>query len=173
MVSQRAAQLRSDFDRSFAAPPRAPSAAPVDLLAIRLGEQPYALRLAEIAGLFADKKLTRLPQSVPAFLGIAGFRRSVVPVYDLSVLLGDPGAASPRWLVIAAAGAFALAFDSFDGYLRLAPEDIAQPEHSAAARPHLRGLASAAGGLRPIVDLASILQAIELRAHGLVPPPLE
>jgi purine-binding chemotaxis protein CheW len=177
-VSERAAQLRRDFDRSFAEPPAGRPAAPVDLLAIRLGTEPYALRLSEIAGLFADKKLTRLPDSVPEFLGLAGFRGSVVPVYDLRVLLGHAGGEAPRWLVIAVAGMVALAFDGFDGHLRLGQEGIAQPEPGIAKRPHVRALArpgddrsALAGTLRPIVDLASVVEAIGPRASGAVPPP--
>ena len=178
-VSERAAQLRRDFDRAFAEPPARRPEAPVDLLAIRLGTQPYALRLAEVAGLFVDKKLTRLPNSRPEFLGLAGFRGSVVPVYDLRLLLGHAGAAAPRWLVTAAAGVVALAFDGFDGHLRLPQEAIAQPQRSAAVRRHVRGLVqagaerspAAAGLLRPIVDLASVLEAIGQGAAAPPPPP--
>jgi purine-binding chemotaxis protein CheW len=172
-LSQRAAQLRHEFDRAFAAPPPVPQAAPVDLLAIRLGAEPYALRLAEVGGLFADKKLTRLPQAGHACLGIAGFRGSLVPVYDLRVLLDCPGRAAPRWLVVTADGTLALAFDAFDGHLRLAPDSLAQPEQGAAAHPHIHGLARAEarspGPLRTIVNLASVLKAVERRAREPAP----
>ena len=49
-------ELRRAFDRSFAeAPGGAPEADALEsLLAIRVGGDPYALRLSEIAGLFAD-----------------------------------------------------------------------------------------------------------------------
>ena len=60
---ERATQLRRDFDRSFADPPPAEIAVAEDLLAIRLGTLDFALRLSEIAGLFAgprDNWLSRL-----------------------------------------------------------------------------------------------------------------
>ena len=168
-LAQRAAELRRNFDRSFAVPPRSRQAASLDLLAIRLGGEPYALHLAAVSGLFAGKKFTRLPQAAPEFLGIAGFRGSVVPVYDLRVLLACASGAPPRWLVVASGTPVALAFDGFDGHLRLPREGIARQERSDAARPHVRELARVAGLSRPIVDLASILEAIRERARPDAP----
>ena len=55
-ISKRAAELRRDFDRGFADPPFVVSETRQDLLAIRLGARRLAIRLSEIAGLFADKK---------------------------------------------------------------------------------------------------------------------
>ncbi len=89
-VTGRAAELRDAFDRVFAeAHPPAPPPSE-DLLAIRIASEPYALRLTEIAGLFADRKITPVAGRVSALLGIAGFRGLIVPVYDLQVLLGCP-----------------------------------------------------------------------------------
>jgi purine-binding chemotaxis protein CheW len=139
--------------------------ASLDLLAIRLGGEPYALHLAAVSGLFAGKKFTRLPQAAPEFLGIAGFRGSVVPVYDLRVLLGCVGGEAPRWLVVVAGSPVALAFDGFDGHLRLPQDGIARQERSEAAPAHVRELARVAGLPRPIVDVASILVAIQQRAR--------
>ena len=167
-LAQRACELRRNFDRSFTVPPRSRQAASLDLLAIRLGGEPYALHLAAVSGLFAGKKFTRLPQAAPEFLGIAGFRGSVVPVYDLRVLLGCASGAPPRWLVVASGSPVALAFDGFDGHLRLPQKGIARQERNDAAR-HVRELARVAGLSRPIVDLASILAAIRERARQDVP----
>jgi len=69
----RAAALRQEFDRSFADPPLIDVAAKEDLLAIRLATQEFAIRLSEIAGLFADKKITPVPSANSALLGITGF----------------------------------------------------------------------------------------------------
>ena len=143
------------FDRAFAAPLRADAAAKHDLLAIRVGARTLRHALSEIAGLFADRKITRVPGSNAALLGIAGFRGAIVPVYSL------PDAArafrqrsAPRWLVIAAAAPVALAFDAFEGHLRvLGRRDPAaaiaradarlRPEFIRTARCRSTGLASA------------------------------
>jgi chemotaxis signal transduction protein len=174
MTRLSATQLRRDFDRAFAEPPRARRAASLDLLAIRLHDDPYALRLAGIAGLFADKPLAPLPGSPPEFLGIAGFRSNVVPVYDLRALLHGSGSGSraPRWLAVVDGAAVALAFDGFDGFLKLAPERIARPAPGEPAHTHVHELARAADGtLRPLVDLASVLAAIRQRVRQDPPPP--
>ena len=74
-VVTHAAELRRDFDRSFAEMPSPGKSSVEDLLAIRLGVQDYALRLSEIAGLFAGKKITPVPGGHRAQLGIVGFPR--------------------------------------------------------------------------------------------------
>lgn len=168
-LAGRAAELRRRFDRSFAEPPRGRPAATVDLLAIRLGGEPCALPLAAVAGLFADKKFTRLPQAVPECLGIAGFRGSVVPVYDLRALLGGgAGGAPPRWLVVAAGSPVALAFDAFDGHLRMPLDALAPLRPGESARPHVRELTYASAAevpLRSLIDLESVVAAIRQRAR--------
>jgi len=173
-LAQRAAELRRNFDRSFAEPPRSRQAASLDLLAIRLGGEPYALHLAAVTGLFAGKKFTRLPQAAPELLGIAGFRGSVVPVYDLRVLLGCADGEAPRWLVIAAASAVALAFDGFDGHLRLPLDAIAPQGPGESTRPHVRELVRVAASdlpLRSLIDVDSVVASIQQRVRQDVPTP--
>jgi purine-binding chemotaxis protein CheW len=86
-IGERAAAMRLAFDRSFAEPLRPATEAVENLLAIRIGTQAYALRLAEVAGLFADRKVTPVPGGDAALVGIAGFRGAIVPVYGLHTLL--------------------------------------------------------------------------------------
>jgi chemotaxis signal transduction protein len=155
-LADRAADLRAHFDRSFAEAPRAAAAATEDLLAIRLGGAPYALRLGELAGLFVDRRVAPVPSAVRELLGIAGFRGAIVPVYDLRLLLGCAATAPPRWLVIAAQLPVGFGFDVLEGHLRVGTGAIAT---------------GAAGGAlvqtpepRPIVALAAVLAAIAQRA---------
>src|ERR1700760_4167096 len=101
-VRGRIDELRGDFDRSFAEPARSHDVEHAELLAVRAGGRPYALRLSQTAGLHPDRPVTPLPGPIPALLGLAGFAGTVVPVYDLAGLLGHPGATRPRWLVLAA-----------------------------------------------------------------------
>jgi purine-binding chemotaxis protein CheW len=160
-VSERAAELRRDFDRSFAESPSAGISSIEDLLAVRVGAQGLAMRLSEIAGLFADKKITPVPGSNVALLGIAGFRGSIVPVYDLQNLLGLSSGQTPRWLVIAASAPVALAFPAFEGQRRVSLDAI-KPQHSDE-KPHnyTRNIVQFESGLRPIIDLPSVLEAIK------------
>jgi chemotaxis signal transduction protein len=168
-VCERALLLRREFDASFSEPTRTRRTASIDLLAIRVGADAYALRLSAVAGLFVDRKVTRLPGASPDCLGIAGFRGAVVPVYDLRVLMGhEGGGVPPRWLVVVAAAAVALAFDATDCTLRLPAEAVAGAAPGEAVAPHVREVVrSAASGadLRPLIDLDSVVESIRRRAR--------
>lgn len=159
-LADRAEELRDAFDRSFVAPARIEEAAAADLLAIRIGSEACALRLTDIAGLFADKKITRVPGRAAALLGIAGFRGAVMPVYDLAALLGYPMAKMPRWLAMASAAPVAFAFEAFDGHRRLTRDALVRPETDDHARKYVSEMVRMDDIVRAIVDLPAILQAI-------------
>jgi len=165
-MHERADELRQAFDRSFAlAPDTATDTGTVEnLLAVRIGSRSYVLRLAEASGLFVDKKVTWLPSPVSALLGIAGLRGTVLPVYDLGMLLGCPKAAAPRWLLVTAVTPVGLAFDGFDGYLSVRREAIVPEVRAEARERHVREVVQAIDLVRPLISLASVLASIENRA---------
>jgi purine-binding chemotaxis protein CheW len=167
-LRDRALQLRQDFDRAFAQPVRVDEAEEEDLLGIRVGEQACAIRLSEIAGIHVGKKVMRVPGAHAALLGIAGFRGSLVPVYDLQLMLGHARGAAPRWLVVAAAAPIALAFATFDGRLRVARGEILPHAKHADMPQYAQSVVRAAGVVRPILHLPSILAALDvvgMKAH--------
>jgi len=171
-LMQRAAELRLAFDSSFADAPAAASAPTTALLAIGVGSNSYALRLAEISGLYADKKITPVPTETRDLLGLTGFRGVLIPVYDLRSLLGysvitaTAAITMPRWLVLVASKTpVAMAFEQFDGYLGVAAELIVPETSRASGRPYVFGTVPTADGLRPIVGLDSILDSIRQRAQ--------
>lgn len=159
---ERAMEMRREFDRAFADPVRFDETLKENYLAIRAGGQACALRLSEISGLFADRKITPVPGGHTALRGIAGFRGVILPVYDLPAALGFSSAQSPRWLVIAKMAPVALAFETFDGQLRV-PANAVLPQ---AARPEMSGYArdflhtETFSG--PIIHLPSVLGAIKV-----------
>jgi chemotaxis signal transduction protein len=164
-AASRAAKLRLAFDQAFAAPIHLEGKSREQLLAVRVAAQALAIRLSEISGLHVDKKITPVPGGHAALLGIAGFRGAILPVYDLRTMLGHPTGERPRWLVIAAAAPVALAFDTFDGQLRV-PHDAIVPQ---AAGPEVRGYARKFVGSRkfvgPLLHLPSVLEAIDREAR--------
>lgn len=164
-LAGRVEMLREAFDRSFAQPPVLEAARTEDLLAIRVAGNPYALRVAEIAGLFADKAVVPVPSAVPELLGVSGLRGAIVPVYDLAVLLGYPAQAAPRWLVLARSREpVALAFDAMEAQLAVSPQDVIFEVGDAGA--HARGSLRAEGGLRLIAHLPSVLDDIHKRVEA-------
>ena len=171
-----AAALREEFDRSFAALPAEPVPSE-ELLAIRVGSSSYAVRLRDVSELVAGHPVSRLASTTPSLLGLASLRGGVVPVFSLASLLGAAAglplpATTPRWLLLCSGQEpFALAFDGFDGYLRL-PAAALRGEEPGTARRLTSGLARAPGtgsfgsGFidRPLIDLPSIAAALKARS---------
>jgi chemotaxis signal transduction protein len=166
LVAERLGGLRGEFDRSFTEPVRRHDAEHAELLAIRAGGRPYALRLSQTSGLYPERPVTALPGPQPALLGVAGFGGSIIPVYDLAALLGHAIADRPRWLVLAAGTPpLALAFHELDGHLRVRADSIVAEGHQGTSS--LRGMVALAGGTRSIVDLPATRAAV----HGLTGHP--
>ena len=160
-VAGRAAELRLAFDRAYAEPAHLDKALTEDLLAIRVGTQAFAIRLSEISGLFADKKITPVPGGHAAPCGIAGLRGVIVPVYDLqSLLCGSPPATS-RSLAISAAAPLAFAFEAFAPQLRVSPDAILPQPARAQARSYVREFVGTRDFVGPIMHLPSLLDAIK------------
>lgn len=159
---EQARALAEAFDRGFAvARPAAPSK-PSDYLIVRIGGDPHAVPLLELAELVPLPRLTALPGSPAECLGLAGVRGVAVPVYDLRVLLGyAAGGETAPWLAILAAARVALTFDAVEGYLRLPDEDVgAGTADDASARRHVRHALRAADTMMPVLDTGSLLAAI-------------
>jgi chemotaxis signal transduction protein len=162
-VTDRVAELRAGFNRSFAEPPRRHDDEFDELLAIRAGERRYALRLRQTSGLYSDRKVTPLPGPIPALLGVAGFSGTIVPVYDLGALLGHPVAETPRWLAVAAGTpAVALAFHDLDGHVRVPTRSIIGETAGHGLRDCVRGMVPLPGGTRPIIDVPSVRTAVNV-----------
>lgn len=160
--SQTALELRRAFDAGFAQAPAGARAATEDLLALRIAGDPYAVRRGGVAGLFMDRQVTALPSPLPDFLGVAGLQGRLVPVYDLRALLGYAPAAVPRWLLLVLAPEpLGLACDGFEGQLRVTGELMAIAP--AGSRRHV-SQAVRTNPLRPLVDLASVIEAVRSRA---------
>ena len=121
-----ATALRRLFDASFAAPAALISQRLEDLLAIRVGSDPYAFRTSEIARLHVGVKIVPVPSPVAQLLGIAAIRGMMAPIYDLAALLHYPPAANPRWFVFARAPQpVGLAFETFESHLQASQSSLA------------------------------------------------
>ncbi len=163
-LRSRAAALREAFDRTFAAPPPRTDHALEDVLAVRIGGDPFALRLSEVADLRADRVVVPVPSAVPELLGLVGLRGTLAPVYDLAALLGYPPHAAARWLVVTKGAApVALAFEAFETHARV-PREAFVGDDAPSPQRHVRGAVRLDGALRPILATTSVLEAIASRA---------
>jgi purine-binding chemotaxis protein CheW len=158
----RAAHLRAVFDRSFVAAREIGEAETADFISIRAAGDPYLLRLSQIAGFFVDKRITRLPNGAAELAGIAGFRGTMMPVYDLAALLGGAPAREPRWMVVAADAPVALTFESFERHHRLPVGAIAARD-GASTGDLIRHVVRTGSLIQSVIDVPTVVAGIKSR----------
>jgi chemotaxis signal transduction protein len=153
--------LRKQFDAAFAEPFAERTADVASFLAIRIDADEYALRVEEIRGFAAARKIVPVPSGVHALLGLAGIRGAVVPVFSLRALMGYTGGDErPRWFVLGGGAVpIALAFEDFDGYLELPVSDV-RPA-GEPGRTFVREVLRIGDALRGVIALASMAKTIE------------
>lgn len=167
-LPSRASELRRAFDQSFADAPGLGAGSPEGFLVVRIGTDAYALRLSELSGLYADRHIVPLPGPVREFLGVASFRGSILPVYGLRELLGYPADPSqPRWLVLLGKVEWiGLAFDQFQGHLRVRRDEIAPAGEGQTRRLHVQEAIRSGESILPILNLSYVLEEIKRRSRS-------
>jgi purine-binding chemotaxis protein CheW len=165
VLESKAAELRQAFDRSFALPPPQASPEVEDLLTIRVAGDPYAIRLREIAGMVAGRRVVPVPAVTLDLLGLAGIRGGLVPVFGLASILGyGPAPGSPRWMLLCGAEEpIALAFSDFEGYLRLPKSSLHADENLRATRQYVNQVASTEAGARAVISIPLVVATIRNR----------
>lgn len=159
-----ASELRAEFDAAFALAHSIESPAVLDVLVVHVADHVYAMRLTEVAALYADRKLTEAPSPRRELLGLVGMRGVVAPVYDLRVLLGYAPVTSPRWLAeLKTPAPFVVAFEHFERHLRVPAEAWAAASAEAGAHRFVRGSVSTPAGSLSLLDLHAV---VESSTHG-------
>jgi len=148
--------LRREFDAAFARPVRDAGENTEDVVAIRVAGSPYALRVAELAGVSAGHRVTPVPSAHATLLGLVGIRGALVPVFDLARLLGEQAVGeTPRWIAVSRGEQpIGLAFAAVEGQLPVAASAFAVAEGERELVEHVvRG----ATGLRAVVSVVRVV----------------
>jgi len=169
----RAESYGQAFDLAFAEDRQAEACVCEAFLAIRLGEDPYALRLGEIAGLLKDREPRPIPTPLPELLGLIGFRGKLCPVYDLAALLGQGRTPIAPWIFLARGALIGYAVDRFEGQLRADPAQVVARQAGDPDRPFLHAILRQDGLPRPILDLPALTGALRDRVRTFQPKVLE
>ncbi len=160
-VANKALEMRAAFDGIFAQPPTAGKPTSDNFLLARLGPDSYAIRLADVSALLADRNIVRIESPIPEFLGFAGYRGAVLPVYRLSSLLGHAGSGTGRWLVLTRSPEpVGLLLDEYGGLLQVPRTNVTSAAMDTS-RPCVRDAARTETGIFPVVHVASVLEAIK------------
>ncbi len=120
---ERVAVMRREFDASFerAIEPAAPHE---DLLILSVGRAHFAAPLAMAARVTRARDLAPARARARALLGVLAVEASIVPAYDLGVLLDLASNAAPRaWALLTRSPAVALLFDQVVGHHRRTRDD--------------------------------------------------
>ncbi len=157
--------LRREFDATFA---RAPADVRPDadaFLAVIVGGDGYCIRVREISALTAARKIVALASPIPEFLGLAGIKGRIVPVYSLAALMGYPREArAPSWFVLGkGAQAVAFAFAGLEGQVESAPSDVLAPGDGERRR-HVGAILQTSRGVHGVLDMASLESDVAERA---------
>lgn len=153
--------LRRAFDAAFAAPVARGRDARVALLAVRVGGEPMALRVLELAGLVQARRIVAVPSRRPELLGVSGLRGAVVSIYGLARLVGRADDGEPRWIALAGGGdGIGLAVATLEGHLLVRPEELSPVAPGGEARPHVREILRQDPGARPVLSVPSLVRAI-------------
>lgn len=158
----KAAQLRRDFDQSFAAKPALATQDVEALLSIQVSGDAYAIRLSEITGIIHGRKLVSVPAAAPHFVGVSGIRGGIVAVFSLASMLGRAHRPdSVRWMVLCGTDEpIALGFSGFEGYLRV-PKSALHSDGSA--HKYVDAVVTSESGLRAVLGLSLVVAAIRSR----------
>jgi purine-binding chemotaxis protein CheW len=124
---------------------------------VSVGTESYSLPIANVREIAAIGDVAPLPGAPTAVLGVVNLHGKVLPVIELSGVLGVPGSDRPRRIVIAEEGGrmAGLAVYSVSGVETL-------PEASeAVVSAHLRGAALVDGVLVGTIDVAAVFDTIQ------------
>jgi chemotaxis signal transduction protein len=158
-LTERLRQLRRVFDEGFSELPQGLREGGNTFLEVGSGENRVLVALEEVAVMEVRRKIVPLPGARAAFLGIAGIRGRLVPVYHLGQLLGlETTDSAGTWILVSRSDRMlGLAVDAFHG-LKEIPAGDCHPDLSPAR--HVRAVVSGTDGLRSVVNMASLLAEI-------------
>jgi purine-binding chemotaxis protein CheW len=123
---------------------------------VLVADEHYALPVADVLEVAELGDVTPVPGAGAAVLGVRNLRGQVLPVVDLATVFELPSA-NPERIVIAERGGLraGLAVDAIDGV-----EELPEASEEVDSR-YLTGAALADGALVGVIDIESVLDAVE------------
>jgi purine-binding chemotaxis protein CheW len=144
------------FDRHAAS--NGPTARPAEAsyLRLRLGQEQYALPLADVAVVIVREELRVVPGSGEALLGVVNRRGKVLPVFDLACAL-SLGSAGATTRVVVVEDGDRVAGLAVKGVSGIGPLPTLEETSSAV----LRGVTVVDGARIGVLDLVALLDELQ------------
>jgi purine-binding chemotaxis protein CheW len=123
---------------------------------VQVADEHYALPVADVLEVAELGEVTPVPGAGAALLGVRNLRGQVLPVVDLATVFELPPT-NPERIVVAEHGGrrAGLAVDTVAGV-----EQVPEPSEEVDSR-YLAGAALADGALVGVIDVGSVLDAVE------------
>jgi chemotaxis signal transduction protein len=167
--SNRLAELRTAFDRTFQLPYQGKSKDVEPMIAFRIAGTPLAVGVQHITGIMKRTVILPVPSIVPELLGVAAVRGVLVPVFNLAAMLELPPSSEPQWFMqMNRETPVALAFDDLEGRVEVERSHVYADETSSR-RKHIHQLAAVGSVVRAVIDASGLMESIRQSA-GLIPP---
>jgi chemotaxis signal transduction protein len=159
-LSERAAELREAFDRSFALPLAPSPQTTQTFLVVGAGADCYAMAMDALMAIEKARKIVPIPLRTPGLLGLAGFRGQLAPVFSLAWLLGVAEAEPPRWLAFCKGETLlALALDRLETSVQVSERDVCSARPNGPSERSVRRILRLDGGAISVVDVPSLIAA--------------
>ncbi len=147
-----------------------PSAAPIELVAFRIGAQEYCVDIMAVREIRGWTPATTLPHAPHFVQGVINLRGAVLPIVDLSARLGL-GAAEPtarHVTIVAQMGGHivGLLVDAVSDILTVTPEQM-RPTPDVASdttRQFVKGVFAMEGRMISLIELDQVLPHVEREA---------
>ena len=168
-IASAIATARGSGTNADNTPSRALGAAPLQVVAFRLGGQDYAFEITKVKEVIMPEGITSIPQVADYLIGLINLRGSLVPVVDLRLRLqlGDGHIDEHSRILITRIGARTVGFivDAVSQVMRIPRAEIHDPPETVArvAQKYISGVAMRPG--RPLLillDSTAILSDVEL-----------
>jgi hypothetical protein len=146
------AALRREFDEAFQTLPQQEDDTLANYLLLQVSGIRYAVALRQVAALQSQSRITRLPSTHPALLGVCGARSELLAVYDLGICLGHAPSERHPWLARVAGTTLAFAFEHLERHAR------ARAASRDSGRSHVVTLDDV--GTLPLLDLHQLARKV-------------
>jgi chemotaxis signal transduction protein len=165
-IRTRVENLRREFDDAFALPRAYTSSDQERFLFFEVGDEPYAVRITQLATMLTDAAITAVTQ-IPGLLGLVGLRGELVTLYSLQELFGQGRGSVPGRFVLISSEYRNVGFSvsSVNTY-RSVPLTSVSAFADKNARSYIKEILSFDNQTRHVIDFSALVSSLRSSLPG-------